>query len=84
MPSVKTAISVPQKLARQADALARKLKMSRSRFFSIAASEFIRRHSAAELLEEINRAYSAPESEEDQNVRRSALHLHSKLVGGTW
>jgi predicted transcriptional regulator len=43
---MKTAISIPDDLFEEAEALARKLKRSRSRLYSQAVREYVARHSA--------------------------------------
>jgi antitoxin MazE6 len=57
MESIKTAISIDKSLFAQANALARKLKVSRSRLFVIALEDFIREQENRELLEKINAVY---------------------------
>ena len=56
--SIKTALSLPRELFEQGDALAGEMHVSRSRLFSLALEEFIRRHQNRKLLERINAAYS--------------------------
>ena len=70
MANVKTAVSLPKALFEQADALAHKLEISRSRLFAIAIEEFIQRHENLKLLEAINAAYDDfPDSEQQQIVQ---------------
>jgi metal-responsive CopG/Arc/MetJ family transcriptional regulator len=57
MSTVKTAISLEKSLFEEMNELARQMKVSRSRVFSLAAQEFIRRQQNSTLLEQINAAY---------------------------
>jgi metal-responsive CopG/Arc/MetJ family transcriptional regulator len=52
---MKTAISLPDELFRRAERLARRMKTSRSRLFSLAVSEYLERHAPDEITESLNR-----------------------------
>lgn len=79
MPNVKTAISLPAPLFKKTESLARKLKVSRSRFFAMAAQEFIERYTNAELLTRINDAWKDGLDENEKStlkaMRRVQRHL---------
>jgi metal-responsive CopG/Arc/MetJ family transcriptional regulator len=82
MPNVKTAISIEKPIFEKMDILAKNLKISRSRLFSMAAEEFIERHKNLELLQSLNQAYEdAPKSEPTVTQMRSR---HYKLVKDQW
>lgn len=82
MPNVKTAISIEKPIFDQMDALAKELKVSRSRAFAWAAQEFIDRHKNIELFEAINSAHDdLPESEPVVSIMRSR---HRRLVKDQW
>ncbi len=53
---MKTAISIPDEVFRRAEVLARRLKRSRSRLYSDAVAEYVRRHSPEELTQAIDAA----------------------------
>ena len=55
---MKTAISLPDRLFRSADALARKLEMSRSELYATAVAEYVAKHQAAKVTERLNTVYS--------------------------
>ncbi len=76
MPNVKTTISIEKPVFEQMDVLAKKLRVSRSRFFAIAAREFIERHNNMALLKQINAAYK-DSSETDPMITR----MHSNHYG---
>ena len=58
MANIKTAISIEKPLFEEVEALAQKMKVSRSHLFTLAARAFIHNHKSRKLLEAINAAYS--------------------------
>ncbi|MCX7840760.1 MAG: hypothetical protein N2559_15100 [Anaerolineae bacterium] len=81
--NVKTAISIQRSLFEQAETLARRMKISRSRLFVLALEEYIRRQQNRELLNKINAAY-ADETETERNARRKMRRTHRRIVEGEW
>ena len=82
MPNIKTAISVEKPIFEQMDVLAKNLKISRSRLFTMAAQEFIERHKNMELFKSLNEAYEdLPETEPIVTKMRSN---HYKMVKDQW
>ena len=84
MANVKTAISLQQALSEQIDILAKEMRVSRSRFFALAAEEFIRRHQNQKLLEAINVAYDDLPDAEEQTLRNAMRQHHKQMVEGQW
>ena len=84
MANVKTAISLQQALFEQIDTLAKEMQVSRSRFFALAAEEFIQRHQNQRLLEAINDAYDDLPDAGEQSLRNAMHHHHRQLVEGQW
>ncbi len=84
MESIKTAISIDKTLFAQANALARKLKVSRSRLFVIALEDFIREQENRELLEKINAVYENEPGEPEKTLRRKSRKSHRRLIEGQW
>jgi metal-responsive CopG/Arc/MetJ family transcriptional regulator len=84
MQNVKTAISIQKSLFEQAETLARKLKVSRSRLFVIALEDFIREQENRELLAKINAAYGEEPDESEKLLRRMSRKSHRRLVEGQW
>ena len=84
MDNVKTAISIQKPLFEQAQDLARKMNISRSRLFVLALEEYIRRQQNRELLEQINAAYADEPDSAEQTLRRKTRRLHRQLVEGEW
>lgn len=84
MGNVKTAISIKKALFDQAEDLAHKLKVSRSRLFVLALEEYIRRQENQDLLTQINTAYASEPEESEQVLRRKARRTHRRMVEGEW
>jgi metal-responsive CopG/Arc/MetJ family transcriptional regulator len=66
MGTIKTAISIDSRTFKKVDILARKLRISRSQFFTQAAKHMIKKDDNLELLKKINDAYKG----EDDKIRR--------------
>jgi antitoxin component of RelBE/YafQ-DinJ toxin-antitoxin module len=78
-PRVKAGISIDGKLAKEADALAREMGVTRSGLYAMALREFIRRRESADLLEKLNDAYREPDPE-DELLLRSIKHHSRRLL----
>ena len=82
MPNIKTAISVEKPIFEKMDILAKNLKISRSRLFTMAAKEFIERLKNMELLKSLNDAYDdLPDTEPIVTKMRAN---HYKMVKDQW
>jgi metal-responsive CopG/Arc/MetJ family transcriptional regulator len=68
---MKTAVSIPDRLFNSADALARRLGVSRSRLYATALAEYLAKHQAAKVTERLNAVYSREPSEVDERLRRA-------------
>ena len=68
---MKTAISLPDDLFASADALARRLGMSRSGLVATALAEFVAKHHASKVSERLNAVYGAEESRLDSATSAS-------------
>lgn len=55
---MKTAISLPDDLFRQAETAARRLKISRSQLYATAITEFLDRRRTSKVTERLNEIYS--------------------------
>lgn len=60
---MKTAISLPDELFAEADSLARRLGMSRSRLYATALEDYIARHQAKRVSERLDAVYGTPQQE---------------------
>jgi len=84
MGSIKTAISIEKPLFEQIEALAKEMKVSRSRLFVLAAQEFLSRHENHKLLKAINHAYDDTPTVEEDELLAQMRDRHSELVKDQW
>ncbi len=75
---MKTAVSVPDELFRQAEAEAKKLRMSRSKLYATALSEFLERKRSESITERLNEVYSKHESKLDPALERMMFETWKK------
>jgi metal-responsive CopG/Arc/MetJ family transcriptional regulator len=68
---MKAALSIPDRLFSAADALARKLRVSRSRLYATALAEYLAKHQAAKVTERLDAVYSTETGKLDAEVRRA-------------
>lgn len=62
---MKTAISLPDELFAQAEAEARRMKVSRSELYSKALAEFLQRNEDADITRRLNEVYDQVDSSLD-------------------
>ena len=84
METIKTAISVQKSLFNQAENLARKMKVSRSRLFVLALEDYISHQENRELLAQIDAAYADKSDLAEKTLRRKVGRLHRRMVEGKW
>ena len=84
MANIKTAISIEKPLFEEVEALAQKMKVSRSHLFTLAARAFIQNHKNRKLLEAINAAYSDLPGIEEGGLRAQMKSRHRSLVRDSW
>ena len=80
MPNVKTAISIQKSLFDQAEKVARKMKVSRSRLFALALEDYIHREQNRELLAKINAAYADEPDSTEKTLRQKTRSTHRRIV----
>jgi metal-responsive CopG/Arc/MetJ family transcriptional regulator len=73
---MKTAISIDDKLLREADETARLMKLSRSRLFALAVGEFLKRQRREEMLLRLNEVYA---NGVDPAEKRLVARIKNKL-----
>ena len=74
--AVKTAISLPKALFKRADELAREMKVSRSKFFALAAQDYILHLENERLRKQINDAVrNATEEDDEKFYYSSAIQM---------
>ncbi len=72
---MKTAISLPDPLFAEAEQVAKRLRMSRSKLYATAIAQFLKQHGAREVTERLNEIYGKEESKLDPVLH--ALQLRS-------
>jgi metal-responsive CopG/Arc/MetJ family transcriptional regulator len=67
---MKTAISIPDKVFRSADALAKRLGISRSELYTNAITEFLSKHQSRHLTTRLDGIYAEEDSSLSPNLVR--------------
>jgi metal-responsive CopG/Arc/MetJ family transcriptional regulator len=67
---MKTAISLPDALFRAGDALAKRMKLSRSELYARALAEFLAKHRSEQLTQRLNAVYATEDSSLDPALAR--------------
>lgn len=70
---MKTAISLPEKVFREGDALAKKLRLSRSELYVRALEEYLAKHRAQKVTERLDALYSVESSRLDPAFTRAQV-----------
>lgn len=78
---MKTAVSVPDDLFREAELAARRLRVSRSQFYATAIAEFLRGRDKNAVTERLNEVYSHRQAKLDPALHRAQLRSLDK---GRW
>ncbi len=73
--SRKVAVSIPDQVFADAERLARRLKSSRSRLYSLALAEFVARHSPEEIAASIDRLMDRLGEEDTRFVDEAARRI---------
>lgn len=78
---VKTAISIPDRVFKAADKLAKRLGVSRSELYSKAVAEYLQRHAPEHIRAKLDEVYSTNDSAVDPAL---ASAQHRSLPSGDW
>jgi metal-responsive CopG/Arc/MetJ family transcriptional regulator len=73
---MKTAISIPDKVFRSADALAKRLGISRSELYATAINEFLSKHRSRQVTTRLDEVYA----EEDSSLSPDLIQLQNKSL----
>lgn len=65
---MKTAISIPNNLFKNAEKAAKKIGITRSSLFSRAIEEYLENHSQTHITKKLNSIYSQEDSKLDSNI----------------
>jgi hypothetical protein len=82
--TVKTAISIDRTLFQEAEAMAGEMKVSRSRLVGLALAEFLKRHRARTMLDQLNAVYAGASPDEPAEAAKLRRASHRRRVEGTW
>ena len=80
MPGIKTAISLEEDLFDKANKLADEMKVSRSRLFSIALEDYLKRRENQTLLERLNQAYRDCPDDEEIRISHAMKGKYKKMI----
>ena len=83
MASVKSAISIEERLFKQVDDLAHELNISRSRLISMAMREYIQRYRNKAMIQALNEAYDDTMEPETTTIVRMRPY-HRSVVKEQW
>ena len=72
---MKITASIPGPVFRNAERLAKKMKVSRSRLYAVAVADFAKRYRAAEISEQLNSVYPDGGSSLDKTL--AAIQTHA-------
>ena len=73
---MKTAISIPDKVFRSADSLAKRLGVSRSQLYATAMAEFLSRHQGRQVTSRLDQIYK----EEDSSLAPEFIKTQMKSL----
>ncbi len=65
---MKTAVSIPDKVFRSADSLAKRLGVSRSKLYATALADFLSRHQGQQVKERLDAIYGKEDSALDRGI----------------
>jgi metal-responsive CopG/Arc/MetJ family transcriptional regulator len=77
---MKTAISISDDLFKTVEELADELNISRSQVFTEAVRDYIEKYRSEKILQAVNAAYSAKETEQETKLRRQSKKRYVKLL----
>ena len=80
MPGVKTAISLDEELLLKVNSLADNLHVSRSKVFTMAVQDYLKKQENQSLLAQLNEAYEDFPDEEESGVLKSIRVKHNKII----
>ena len=80
MAGVKTAISLEEDLFRQVNKLASDMHVSRSKLFTLAVQDYLKKQENRKLLAQLNAAYSDTPNEEESKISNSMRNKQRSIV----
>ena len=80
MPGVKTAISLDEELLLKVNRLANDLHVSRSKVFTLAVQDYLKKQENQSFLAQLNEAYEDFPIEKESEISKSMRIKHSKII----
>lgn len=80
MPGVKTAISLNEELLIKVSRLADDLHVSRSKVFTLAVQDYLKKQENKSLLAQLNEAYEDFPSEEERGISKFMHIKHNNII----
>jgi metal-responsive CopG/Arc/MetJ family transcriptional regulator len=80
MSGVKTAISLDEELFDKVNKLAQELRVSRSRLFTLAVKEYLKKQENRVLLAKLNEAFGDRSDDEERKISSVMKAKHSKIL----
>jgi metal-responsive CopG/Arc/MetJ family transcriptional regulator len=65
---MKVAVSIPEELFELAESLGKRLRVSRSRLYATALSEFLAKHQGRKVTDRLNQVYGHEDSRLDERL----------------
>jgi metal-responsive CopG/Arc/MetJ family transcriptional regulator len=81
---VKTAVSLPESLFKEAERMARRLGIPRSQLFARALEEFIRSHDRRAITERLDEIYDGAVTTEDRFLDSGLGEMRKATKNDTW
>lgn len=82
--NVKAAVSIPEPVFKEAEKLAHRMKVSRSRLYSMALASFIEDLHNQRLLEQADAAFDAPPSSTDNDYLSRMKQYRRRTFKEEW
>lgn len=76
---MKTAVSIPEDVFKEAERQARRLKMSRSRLYSVALREYLARHETDAFTESWSRVLAEVSEPVDLFIRKASRRMLKRV-----
>ena len=80
MPGVKTAISLNEELFLKINKLANNLHISRSKVFTLAVQDYVKKQENQDLLARLNEAYGDSPVEEERKISKYMRSKQKKMI----
>ncbi|MBU3918218.1 ribbon-helix-helix domain-containing protein [bacterium] len=80
MPGIKTAVSIEKSLFEKAEKLAHNMNVSRSKLFSLAINEYLKKQENYLLLAQLNSVYGEDQNQEEENLFQFHQENHKNII----